>query len=214
MTSIPTFGYPVAIGVLFAGFGIALWHYCRKSVAAHRFALVFFAIAFFYLVMGVKPLFDALARLTAGLPGIIGLLIITGVALAAAVHELRIKRKEHRVHGHLIGGTFAVCSLLIIGNSARLLALASHSPARTATALARSVRSIHDGTAAHSVTTHQALTIALVTVAVAIVLVMFGRRHEKRPLPGAAGSAGPKAITGGRPALPGRPVLPGGKQPG
>ena len=195
-------GYPVAYGVLVAGAGAALWHYRRL----HRVAMAAFGFAAVLLTIGIVPWFDALARLTSGGPGTIVMLIVAMFAALGFVHEMRSRRKDARVHAHMCAVILGTSLVLILGNAARLLSEAAHSPARTGTAVARSVQALRSGTAAHAQSSHQAAVIVVLALALIVFAIAFGRRHERRPMPG---SSGPKALPPG-----GSMGLPSGKRGG
>lgn len=187
-------GYPVAYGAVLSAIGLGLWH--RRWL--HRAAMVAFAFAAAFFVLGVVPLQDALAELTSTGPGLVVLLIVTVLFGAGFVYEMRNKRRDARHLAHICAGVTAVAVLLLIGNSARLLAEAARSPARAGAALSQSVHGISSGRAAHAVSSHQSLVdLGLAILAVAI-LALLARRHERRT----PAKRGPLAITSGRPALP------------
>lgn len=202
MHGFPIHGYPVAYGVVLFAAGLGLWH--RKWL--HRVAMVAFALAAAFLVLGFVPLLDALAKLTSTGPGLVGLLIIAMLFGAGTVYEVRNKRKDGRHLAHICAGVTAIAVLLVIGNSARLLAEAARSPARAGAALAQSVHGIQSGHAARAMNSHQSLVDLGLAVLAVVVLAFLARRHERK----APKARGQLAITSGRPPS-GRPALPDGK---
>jgi hypothetical protein len=200
---VPIYGYPVAYGVIAFAAGLGLWHYCSKSAIAHRAAMVAFGLAFAFFAIGVIPFQDALAGLTSTGTGLVVLVVVFLLAVAATAYELRHKRKDKRLYAHACAGVAFIAMVMIIGNGVRLLSEAARSPARSATALAQSVHGIQSGAAAHAQSSHQSMADVGLAIAALAVLVVLGRRHERKR--SAPASRGQLAITGGRPGAGGTP---------
>lgn len=207
-------GYPFGLAVVSFAVAYALRGYRKLQGAVH--GLIFAGV--FLGTISVTVWLDTLAAFVSSTVGTIVLLVFLIGGGIMFTFEVVLRHMHHPVRTPVISAVFGITLAIAIGDSARLIARAAKSPAKTAQAFGAAVTRIQSGKAATAVPPGHRLMI-LVSGLVIIAVILIGLHYAGRMRGTPKMPRSRKGGRGGTPlALPPGGQVPaglgGGKSPG